>query len=119
VTDESRNSFTAVTVPESFDGYPVTDLRSGCFSGCSKMTSLTIPATIETIGSDVFIGCGKLTEVYIYAENASMLTVPESGLFEGASPSLVVYVPRDALNAYTSSYSWMSYSSLLIAFDPE
>lgn len=119
VTDESRNSFTAVTVPESFDGYPVTDLRSGCFSGCSKMTSLKIPATVETIGSDVFRGCGKLTEVYIYAENASMLTVPEKGLFDGAAPSLSVFVPRDALNAYTSSYSWMSYQSLLSPFDPE
>ena len=119
VTDESRNSFTAVTIPESFDGYPVTDLRSGCFAGCRKMTSLSIPATVESIGSDVFRGCGNLTEIYIYAENASMLTVPESGLFEGASPSLVVYVPRDALGAFTSSYSWMSYSSLLVPFDPE
>ena len=119
VTDESRNSFTAVTVPESFDGYPVTDLRSGCFDGCRKMTSLIIPATVESIGSDVFRGCGNLTEIYIYRENASMLTVPESGLFDGASPSLRVYVPRDAIDAYKSSYSWMSYTNYLEAFDPE
>ena len=119
VTDESRNSFTAVTVPETFDGYPVTDLRSGCFDGCRKMTSLIIPATVESIGSDVFRGCGNLTEIYIYAENASMLTVPESGLFDGASPSLRVYVPRDAIDAYKSSYSWMSYTNYLEAFDPE
>lgn len=119
VTDESRNSFTAVTVPETFDGYPVTDLRSGCFDGCRKMTSLIIPATVESIGSAVFRGCGNLTEIYIYAENASMLTVPESGLFDGASPSLRVYVPRDAIDAYKSSYSWMSYTNYLEAFDPE
>ena len=119
VTDESRNSLSAVTVPETYDGYPVTDLRSGCFAGCSKMTTLTIPATVETIGSDVFRGCGRLTEVYVYAENASMLTVPESGLFDGAAPSLTVYVPREAENAFTSSYSWMNYRSLLAPFDPE
>lgn len=119
VTDESRNSFTVVTVPESFDGYPVTDLRSGCFSGCSKMTSLTIPRTVETIGSDVFRGCGKLTEVYIYAESASMLTIPEKGLFNGAAPSLSVFVPRIALSDYTNNYSWMNYKSLLSPFDPE
>ena len=119
VTDETRNTVSTLTVPETYDGYPVTDLRSGCFAGCRKMTTVRIPATVETIGSDVFKGCGNLTEVYVYAENASMLTVPESGLFEGASPSLAVYVPRDALNAFTSSYSWMSYQSLLEPFDPE
>ena len=119
VTNESRNSFTAVTVPESFDGYPVTDLRSGCFSGCWRMTSLIIPATVETIGSDVFRGCGKLTEVYIYEENASMLTVPETGLFDGASPNLTVYVPQNAINAYRSSYSWMNYADIIAAFETE
>ena len=119
VTDESRSSFTDVTIPETFEGYPVTDLRSGCFAGCSKMTTLRIPATVETISSNVFLGCGNLTEVYIYVENASMLTVPESGLFDGASPSLTVYVPRDAVNAYHASYSWMNYSDMIFALDTD
>ena len=119
VTEESRNSLSVVTVPETFEGYPVTDLRSGCFSGCWRMTSLIIPRTVETIGSNVFRGCGKLTEVYIYAESASMLTVPEKGLFNGAAPSISVFVPRNALNDYTNNYSWMNYKSLLSPFDPE
>ena len=119
VTDEARNSLSSVTVPESFEGYPVTDLRSGCLAGCVKMTVLKVPATVETIGSDVFRGCGNLTEVYLYSENASMLTVPESGLFDGAAPSLAVYVPKGSIDAYQSSYSWMSYKELLHEFDPE
>ena len=117
VTDESRSSLTVATVPESFEGYPVTDLRSGCFAGCAKMTTLHIPATVETISSDVFLGCENLTDVYIYVENASMLTVPETGLFDGASPALTVYVPREAINAYHSSYSWMNYADVIVAFD--
>ena len=119
VTDECRNTLSSVTVPESFEGYPVTDLRSGCFSGCVKMTVLTLPATVETIGSGVFEGCDKLTEVYVHATNASMLTIPESGLFDGASPALKVFVPRGTIVAYQSNYSWMKYKELLDEFDAE
>lgn len=117
VTDECRSSYTTLTVPETFEGYPVTDLASGCFAECASLTCLTVPATVETIGSDVFRGCGRLTEVYLLGTSPSMLTVPESGLFDGASPALTVYVPQDAINAYRSNYSWMNYADLLVAFE--
>ena len=125
VGNEAKATLTEVAIPTTFtdpetgNEYPVTDLRSGCFAGCAKMTSIAVPASVETIGSGVFRGCGNLTAVYFYAENASMLTVPESELFNGASPALRVYVPREALSAYQSNYSWMNYKSLLDPFDPE
>ena len=125
VRDEVGETLTVLTIPQTFTDpgtgieYPVTDLRSGCLSGCANLTILTVPATIESIGSDVFRGCGKLTAVYLYGTSPSMLTVPESGLFDGAAPSLTVYVPRGTISAFGSNYSWMGYKDLLEEFDPE
>ena len=125
VRDEVGETLTVLTIPQTFTDpgtgieYPVTDLRSGCLSGCANLTILTVPATIESIGSDVFRGCGKLTAVYLYGTSPSMLTVPESGLFDGAAPSLTVYVPRGTISAFGSNYSWMGYKDLLDEFDPE
>lgn len=118
VKEECRDALTVVTIPEKYNGDDVTDLRSECFENCKNMTSLTIPATIESIGSDVFTGCDKLTEIKIYVTSPSMLSVPESGAFDGASPSLKVYVPRAVLSTYCSNYSWMNYQSILFPFDP-
>ena len=46
--------------------YPFTDnieiIRSSAFSG-SKIQSLTVPTKITTINSEVFRGCGELTEI--------------------------------------------------------
>ena len=119
VKEEYRDALTVVTIPETHEGDPVVDLRSECFAGCGNMTSLTIPACIESIGSDVFSGCGKLTEIRILGTSPSLITIPENGLFDGAAPTLKVYVPRASLSAFCSNYTWMTYADLLVAFDPE
>jgi len=125
VKEDRRAELTVVSIPETLpdpetgEPLPVADLRSGCFAGCSNMTSLTIPATVETIGSGVFAGCDGLTEIKIYVTSPSNLTIPSSGLFDGASPSLRVYVPRGTLSVYGSNYTWANYISYLSEFDPE
>ena len=125
VKEDRRAELTVVSIPETLpdpetgEPLPVADLRSGCFAGCSNMTSLSIPATVETIGSGVFAGCDSLTEIKIYVTSPSNLTIPSSGLFDGASPSLRVYVPRGTLSVYGSNYTWANYISYLSEFDPE
>ena len=41
-----------------------TEIGSQAFRNCDKMTSLTLPNSIETISENAFYGCSSLTDVY-------------------------------------------------------
>ena len=45
--------------------YPVKFINSSAFSGCSNLTSVTIPNSITSIGESAFSGCNNLTSVTI------------------------------------------------------
>lgn len=38
------------------------------FSGCSGLTSLTIPSSVTSIDDNAFSGCSGLTSIYVYPE---------------------------------------------------
>ena len=54
------SSLTSITIPEG-----VTDIGSSAFEGCSSLTSINIPNGVMSIGSQAFSGCSSLTSVYI------------------------------------------------------
>ena len=58
-----------VMIPESVivDGstLKVTSIRNRAFSGCSGLTAIAIPASIESIGEDAFSGCSGLKKVIV------------------------------------------------------
>ena len=45
-----------LTIPTTLGGYPVTSIGSSAFSGCSGLTSVTIPSSVTSIGSNAFSG---------------------------------------------------------------
>ena len=124
VEEDVMRTLTTLTVPDTVTVLdetsgepkvlPVTKLRSGCLAGCKNLTSLTIPKQIDHIGSNVFAGCEKLTEIRILQESPSALDIPTAGLFDGASPALKVYVPAGTLSNYLGSYDWMRYDRWLV-----
>ena len=59
-------SLTSVVIPDQIDSYPVTELR-GTFQNCSNLISVTLPNTIQNIGSKTFYCCKKLQTVNIPA----------------------------------------------------
>ncbi len=54
------SGLTSITIPNS-----VTSIGNYAFSGCSSLTSLTIPNSVTSIGSYAFRGCSGLTSVTI------------------------------------------------------
>ena len=51
-----------ITIPSTIDGYTVTSIEPYAFSN-SGITSITIPDSVETIGSNAFLNCSGLTSV--------------------------------------------------------
>ena len=55
----------AVDIPSTINGEPVTSIGYHAFSGCSGLTSVTIPAGVTSIETTAFDGCSGLTSVTI------------------------------------------------------
>ena len=103
----SNNYSGVVVIPNSvtYSGttYSVTSIGGSAFSGCSGLTSITIPESVTSIGDEAFRGCSGLTRVII---RGSVTSIGESA-FYGCSglESIVVesgnskYDSRDNCNA--------------------
>ena len=94
------SSLTSVTIPNS-----VTSIRDSAFSGCSSLTSVTIPNSVTSIESDAFSGCSSLASVTI----PSSVTSIGSSAFSGCSS--LESITSLALNApyLGGSYSYGSW----------
>lgn len=53
----------AVTIPDTHWGRPVTLLHDNLFSGHKEITSVTIPDSVKIIGGFVFDGCDNLRHI--------------------------------------------------------
>ncbi len=58
-----RISETDLIIPETIEGYPVTELADGLFKGCDGLVSITLPSGVTEIGDSLFYGCKTLREI--------------------------------------------------------
>ena len=82
-----------VVIPESVkakDGndYRITAFGDKCFSGCSGLTSITIPSSVTSLGAWCFWGCG-LTSITI----PSSITSLAEYCFSGCSGLTSITIP--------------------------
>ena len=68
-----------VVVPDMIDGLPVTTIGESAFSGCTGLTSITLPNSITSIGSKAFSGCTGLTSITL----PNSVTTIGRGAFKG------------------------------------
>jgi hypothetical protein len=104
----------ALTIPTTIEGNPVTSIGSGAFQK-SRLTSLTIPDSVTSIGKNAFQNCRSLTSLTIPESVTSIgyeafggcysltsITIPESvteigrGAFSGCKNLIAVTFLGDA-----------------------
>ena len=97
---------TSVTIPNS-----VTTIGGYAFSGCTSLTSVTIPNSVTTISENAFNGCSSLTSVNI----PNSVTTIGGWAFRGCSSLTSVTIPNSvtAIREYTF-YGCSSLTSVTI-----
>ena len=78
------SNLTSVTIPEG-----VTTIGSSAFSGCSSLTCVTIPDSVTSIGDSAFSNCSSLTSVTI----PDSVTTIGSSAFYGCSSLTSITIP--------------------------
>lgn len=80
-----------VTIPESIASLPVTRIGEWVFSGCTGLTSITLPNSVEEIGWEAFSGCTSLTSITI----PNSFTIIRDDAFAGCTSLNAIYFVGD------------------------
>ncbi len=89
-----NSELTTANILSEINGKPVNEIANSAFDGMdiydfSSLTSVEIPASVETIGDDAFNGCGNLSQVTFEAN--SKLKIIGRWAFSGcAIPSIQI-----------------------------
>ena len=90
---------TSLTIPSS-----VTEIDESAFEGCSGLTSLTIPSSVTWIGRSAFEGCSGLTSLTI----PSSVTSIGKSAFDGCSGLTSLTLPSSVTRISESAFEGCS-----------
>ena len=100
---KNNKKMTSVTIPSS-----VETIGKNAFKGCKKLTKVTIPKNVTTIGKDAFRNCKKLKTITIKSKN---ITSVGKGAFKGVSSKITIKVPKSKKKAYTKLFKKAGYKN--------
>lgn len=111
---EQGSAKSALTVPVSIEGCPVSVIPAGLFAGNPVLEQVTIQRNITRIEDGAFEGCTALRAILLESDSPERCTVGQ-GLLSGTDA--VIYVPEDAVSAYKLSYFWSQYGTRIEELD--
>ena len=99
----------SVNIPESIDGYTVSDIDDNAFQNCDNITDVTVPSTVTSIGNGAFAGCTNLLDMTMLG---AVPPIMGTGVFY--SCSAIISVPQTAISTYQGAVGWASYSTSIV-----
>ena len=85
---------TELNIPAySPSGDIVTKIDDGAFSNCTELVTVTIPATVKTVGMGAFRGCSSLVSINVDTENSVYSSV--GGVLLSKDKSILVCFPMN------------------------
>jgi hypothetical protein len=106
-----------VTIPESINGLPVAGIGGRTYVGryyddaaferCSTLTSVTIPASVASIGHGAFAGCFSLTSITVDGRNP-VYSSYNGVLFDKQMQTLIRYPEGKSESSYAIPGSVLS-----------
>ena len=87
------SGLTSISIPSS-----VTSLGEGCFYGCSGLTSISIPSSVTSLGESCFSDCSGLETVYFKGK------VPKYASIASIPTACIIKVPSEYLQDYKHAF---------------
>lgn len=102
-----------IAIPESIvyseESFKVTSLENSAFENCSDVTSLTLPASISSIGTDAFTGCTSLIKL-VYLNTAPFEIY--NNVFAPISEFCTLYVPFGSSVSFKAAQGWKDFKNI-------
>lgn len=97
-----NSDYTSIYIPNS-----VTTIGSEAFGYCEGLTQITIPSSVTSIGSNAFVGCSALTKL---TSNRTTPPTIQSNTFENSHyQNVILTVPSSALYRYRNADNWRNF----------
>ena len=113
LVDESKN-VEEYHVPEQVNGITVTNIGYHVFKDMPYLKKVTLSKTITSLVNPLFENCPNAEALYLEHEKAP--SVCATGLVDGASPNIKIYIKAEYYLKFINNYSWMAYSGLFEAY---
>lgn len=102
----SADGYTLIRLPEGVSGdfavlSEVTAIAEGAFSGCRRLASVTVPATVRQIGAEAFRCCESLS-AFAFPEGVTEI---ERGVLSGCSSLVQVVIPEGVTAVGSRAFS--------------